>query len=260
MVAQIAVKPKEPSRLLEVGTSQLDGYADELGARAAGENTGADDLRLYETYQSAFQRVMADVCLAETLPGMQKSVGMINDEDILSNFVSWEHSLRTTFTDTCDSHPAELVGQWELIDIAGEGSLGPILARDSASVMDDFGVSRTAGLQVKFGPAGELEVEAREDGSLTMVTGVGWAFRPGPAHLDTCEFIIRSGSSGRSKASREMAETRIRYTGFIDRGQRIESRFSQRPVRMTGRVEVASAYGDVKASGRFIMLLHREGK
>ena len=70
MVAQIAVKPKEPSRLLEVGTSQLDGYADELGARAAGENTGADDLRLYETYQSAFQRVMVDVCLAETLPGM----------------------------------------------------------------------------------------------------------------------------------------------------------------------------------------------
>lgn len=70
MVAQIAVKPKEPSRLLEVGTSQLDGYADELGTRAAGKNTGADDLRLYETYQSAFQRVMVDVCLAETLPGM----------------------------------------------------------------------------------------------------------------------------------------------------------------------------------------------
>lgn len=147
---------------------------------------------------------------------------MIDNEDVLSNFVSWEHSLRTTFTDTCDLHPAELVGQWELIDIAGERSLGPILARDSDSVMDDFGVSRTAGLRVKFEPTGELEAEGREDSSLTTVTGVGWAFRPGPAHLDTCEFIIRVGSSDGSKTSREMAATRLRYTGFIDRGQRIE--------------------------------------
>jgi len=106
MAAQIAVKPKELCQLLEVGTSQLDGYADELGARAAGAETGAatkstgPDLRLYDTYQSAFQRVMVDVCLAETLSGMQTSVGMIDDKGVLSNFVSWEHSLRTNSTKT----------------------------------------------------------------------------------------------------------------------------------------------------------------
>jgi len=87
-----------------------------------------------------------------------------------------------------------------------------------------------------------------------MTSGMSWTFRPRPAHLDTCEFIIRSGSN----ASREMAETRLRCMGFIGRGQRIESRFGRRPMRMTGDVEAASSYGDVKASARFTMLLQRK--
>ena len=41
--------------------------------------------------------------------------------------------------------------------------------------------------------------------------------RPGPAHLDTCEFYI---------SSRTDADFLLKYVGFIDRGQRIESRLA----------------------------------
>jgi len=145
-------------------------------------------------------------------------------------------------------HPKELVGIWELIDIAGEGSLEPIIARSNDAVLDDLGVEEASGIPIKFGTSGEVDIVRSGDGG-GEAKGIQWSFRPGPAHLDTCEFTLTSGTSG--------PETRLRYTGFIDRGQRIESRFSRRPVRMTGRVEATSSYGDVKSSGRFIMLLRR---
>lgn len=44
--------------------------------------------------------------------------------------------------------------------------------------------------------------------------------RPGPAHLDTCEFYI---------SSRTDADFLLKYVGFIDRGQRIESRLGYLP-------------------------------
>ena len=108
MAAEAAVKPKDYGGVGQhVGVSSLDGYADELvGVRSSSRSPGADDvdqgldLRLYDTYQSAFQRVVVDVCLHETLPGMQTSVDIVGDkEDYLSNFVSWERSLRTDLTD-----------------------------------------------------------------------------------------------------------------------------------------------------------------
>ena len=40
--------------------------------------------------------------------------------------------------------------------------------------------------------------------------------RPGPAHLDTCEFYI---------SSKNDPDFLLKYVGFIDRGQRIESRY-----------------------------------
>ena len=46
--------------------------------------------------------------------------------------------------------------------------------------------------------------------------GAGWVFSPGPAHLDTCEFILRSVLD---------KDLILKYVGFIDRGQRIESRY-----------------------------------
>ena len=40
------------------------------------------------------------------------------------------------------------------------------------------------------------------------------------------------------------------------RGQRIESRFSRNPIRMTGRV-VSTLRGEVQGSSRFLMVLNR---
>ena len=67
----------------------------------------------------------------------------------------------------------------------------------------------------------QVTVEFRKDGSVGMVAGRGnaagmsWSFKPGPAHLDTCEFVIGSADD---------AGLELRYKGYIDRGQRIESR------------------------------------
>ena len=95
-------------------------------------------------------------------------------------------------------------------------------------------------------------VELKDDGSVSVgydgVEGIRWFFKPGPAHLDTCEFSVQSA---------KRPDVILKYTGFIDRGQRVESRFSQQPIRMTGRV--MSTIGDSnQGSCRFIMAKRRE--
>lgn len=52
-------------------------------------------------------------------------------------------------------------------------------------------------------------------GSRSPAVGQEWYFRPGPAHLDTCEFYVKSRTDD---------DMLLKYVGFIDRGQRIESR------------------------------------
>jgi hypothetical protein len=94
---------------------------------------------------------------------------------------------------------------------------------------------------VEFLPEGHLDVK------LSSSYGEHWYFKPGPAHLDTCEFFIRSQCD---------ADLMIKYVGFIDRGQRIESRFSKLPIRMTGRA-ISMVKGEPRGSSRFIMVLSR---
>ena len=94
-------------------------------------------------------------------------------------------------------------------------------------------------------------VNLNSDGYVGMdypgIRGERWFFKPGPAHLDTCEFsIIREKDKS----------VELKYTGFIDRGQRIESRFSQNPIRMTGRV-MSIVKGTAQGSCRFIMAKRR---
>ena len=98
-----------------------------------------------------------------------------------------------------------------------------------------FGIKK--GVRVQLLGDGRVEVD------YPASVGQQWYFKPGPAHLDTCEFSIFSEND---------STVELKYTGFIDRGQRIESRFSQQPIRMTGRV-VSSIAGEVQGSCRFIM-------
>lgn len=65
----------------------------------------------------------------------------------------------------------------------------------------------------------QTKVEFTKEGKVylkqSQSEGLHWCFRPGPAHLDTCEFYVQSGTK---------ADLVLKYVGFIDRGQRIESR------------------------------------
>lgn len=89
------------------------------------------NLRLFDTYQNAFHRVV-EVCLTEI--GKQDSPLMLqqssrqNEDEILQNFLVWEQGLRRNLTmDLWNKNPTELTGRWELVDVAGTGSLKTLM-------------------------------------------------------------------------------------------------------------------------------------
>ena len=188
-------------------------------------------LRLYDAYTNAFQRVV-EVCVGE-IASRRIPTAVAQDDDFLLNFVLWEQSLRRNLTaDMWAPNPQELAGDWELIDISGMGTLSSVMVNDP-----DIYFAMKKGVSVS------LQGDGRVDVDYPSSVGERWYFKPGPAHLDTCEFSINSEKDSTVK---------LKYTGFIDRGQRIESRFSQKPIRMTGRV-VSSIAGELQGSCRFIM-------
>jgi len=89
----------------------------------------------------------------------------------------------------------------------------------------------------------------RRDGTLRVPPELGldgsWSFEPGPTHLDTIRFELRLGTPD----NRVLA-----YTGYVDRGQRIETRFSKRPIKMKGRA-VLMVRGEPRSSSKFTMQL-----
>jgi hypothetical protein len=96
-------------------------------------------------------------------------------------------------------YPQDLVGRWEVRDeISGE------FIGDSV---------------VTFLDNGNVQVPP-------PLEGLRWRLDPGPTHLDTCTFQVLS----------TIDRTILQYRGFIDRGARLESRFSKRPIRIRGSV------------------------
>ena len=61
--------------------------------------------------------------------------------------------------------------------------------------------------------------------------GLRWRLDPGPTHLDTCTFQALSEDG-----------TVLQYRGFIDRGARVEARFSGRPIKIRGSVMFQMRY------------------
>ena len=187
------------------------------------------ELRLFDVYYNAFQRVVS-LCLDEiALRGSQAP----QNTQVLQDFVAWEASLRTNLTEAVwEQNPTDLAGVWELLDVAGQGSLEPMMKLDSMSM---FGMRK--GVLVNFQDSGALDLD------VDTAEGQRWRVKPGPAHLDTCEFTIVSKSE----------DLVLTYTGYLDRGQRIESRFSKMPIRMTGRVNTMRLGEPAITAGRFIM-------
>ena len=76
-------------------------------------------LRLFDTYQNAFQRVV-ECCFVET----GKRQGGAQNNEVVMSLASWEKTLRVDLTEPLwKRNPAELAGVWSLSDVRGDGSL-----------------------------------------------------------------------------------------------------------------------------------------
>lgn len=133
--------------------------------------------------------------------------------ELFDQFIRWESALRKNLTlDMWDAQPKELAGEWNLFD---EGQTRP------------------------------LRLIFRRDGSIKVPPELGmggsWRLEPGPTHLDTIIFDVMTGSPDQRVLS---------YTGYVDRGQRIETRFSKRPIKVQGRM-VLKIRGEGRMSSKF---------
>lgn len=108
-------------------------------------------------------------------------------------------------------YPEDLEGSWDVKDEVGGELIG------SSTVI--------------FEPQGQVYVEP-------PLQGLRWRLDPGPTHLDTCTFQVL-GEDG----------TVLQYRGFIDRGARLEARFSRRSIGIRGSVMFQMRDGDVAGTG-----------
>jgi len=194
------------------------------------------NLRLYDIYWNAFRRLI-ETCFSE-ISSIKPGTEAQSDE-LVETLVNWEQSLRQNLTEPLwKKNPVELSGVWELVNIRGSGSLNPIMTSSD----DSFTKKNPNKVAIEFMKDGKVDVK------IPSSEGLYWYFKPGPSHLDTLEFAV---------TSRVKSDLVLKYTGFIDRGQRIESRFSKMPIKMTGRV-VSIVRGEIRSSNRFVMTLKRD--
>ena len=189
--------------------------------RRAYDNGVVTDLEpafpLIQSYSNAYERLMAS--LVELGSGYVRSVPSKDmstmpkprtAQEELGRFAVLESQFRAK-GDKAGTYPEDLIGAWEVKDEVG-GEL--------------IGIST-----VVFEPQGEVNVAP-------PLQGLRWRLDPGPTHLDTCTFQVL-GQDG----------TVLQYRGFIDRGARLESRFSKRPVRIRGSVMFQMRDGDASGMG-----------
>eukprot|EP01031_Cornospumella_fuschlensis_P032190 gene32190-38934_t len=159
--------------------------AENLAVAERAVSLPTSSLRLFDTYLNAFHRVV-ELCLSEILP----IEGASNDE-LVQSFLTWEQTLRFNLTSPLwNSHPVELEGRWQLVDVGGSGSLSKIMTLPPEDLISD-----TQGISLDFLPDGDIDLQT----PLAAVAGGAkpegsWVFKPGPAHLDTCEFYVQSNT------------------------------------------------------------------
>lgn len=171
-------------------------------------------------------------------------------EMILSSFLAWEREIRKELTEPAwESRPPDLVGSWAL-EAAGWDGLSDIPV--DGSEMEDLGLND---LVVTFGKDGTVQVPVEKG------VGLEWRVEPGPTHLDTIYFEMIPAAPTASASSEAGAGggTTLSYTGYVDRGARIEARFSKRFVKMTGRM-TSEVRGQKRPSTRFSMRLVERGE
>lgn len=170
---------------------------------------------LTKSYANAYERLVASA--VELGSGYLKPV----PSDILAlpkprtareelgRFAVWE----TTFRQQKDpdvlvnNNPSDLVGTWEVRDVIAGETIGTT--------------------SVKLLEGGSVQVKE-------PLEGLTWRLDPGPTHLDTCTFQVLSSDG-----------TVLQYRGFLDRGARLEARFSKRSIRIRGSVQFQMRDGSI---------------
>ena len=211
-----------------------DVYYDSLIAHLTGGLEAPAPAAMGGGYSNAYQRFMT--LLVQELGTRSASI----DPEMFDSFVRWESTLRKNLTqDMWDPHPKELTGQWTLMDSGPNPGSAPAAASPAGAT----------GGKGKGKSQRTANLVFRRDGTLRVPPELGldgsWSFEPGPTHLDTIRFEVRLGTPD----NRVLA-----YTGYVDRGQRIETRFSKRPIKMKGRV-VLRVRGEPRSSSKFTMQL-----
>lgn len=160
-------------------------------------------LPLSDSYANSYERLMAT--LVELGSGYVKPASDVlsmpkprNAEEELGRFAVWESTFRQNNGADVSAYPEDLVGKWEVQDLIGSELIGVSI--------------------VEFLAQGQVSVKP-------PLEGLRWRLDPGPTHLDTCTFQVLSDD-----------KTILQYRGFIDRGARLESRFSRRPIKIRGSV------------------------
>ena len=160
-------------------------------------------LPLAPSYANSYERLTAD--LVELGSGyinptqtkkIPTNIPKTPTEEFI-RFSQWEVALRQTQPDVSD-FPEDLVGTWQVKDEIG----GKVIGTST----------------VVFKPEGEVFVNP-------PLKGLTWKHDPGPTHLDTCTFQVLSEDGAI-----------LQYRGFMDRGARLESRFSKRSIKIRGAV------------------------
>ena len=173
-------------------------------------------VRLSQSYANSYERLMAS--LVELGSGYIRPVSSNvlsmpkprTAQEELGRFAVWESNFRSTGGEAA-AYPEDLEGSWEVRDVVGGETIGV-----SNVIFESQG-------QVKVPPP---------------LQGLRWRLDPGPTHLDTCTFQVL-GDDG----------TVLQYRGFIDRGARLEAKFSKRPTTIRGSVMFQMRDGDLALAG-----------
>jgi len=170
-------------------------------------------LPLSQSYANAYERLVAS-CIelgsGYIKPTKSKDAVPKSAKEELGRFARWETSIRQTSPDV-SSYPDDMVGTWQVKDEVGGKTIG---------------VSN-----VVLKPQGEVVVKP-------PLQGLRWRLDPGPTHLDTCTFQVLSDDGAI-----------LQYRGFVDRGARLEARFSNRSIKIRGGVSFLMRDGDAALFG-----------
>jgi hypothetical protein len=169
-------------------------------------------LPLSSSYYNAYERLTASLVqfgsgyLKPVSTGKKFSSPPKTPKEEFIRFREWEISLRQAKPDVSD-YPPDLIGSWQVKDQIGGKTIGTST--------------------VVFKPEGEVSVDP-------PLRGLRWRLDPGPTHLDTCTFQVLSEDGAI-----------LEYKGFMDRGARLESRFSRRSIKIRGAVSLQMRDGDI---------------